>query len=154
VAKYCRPFNVPPIAQLLSVFTLAAAFATYIPAGSSSPSRSFNMGMRVGGSSATSGAQSSSVAGAQQRQQSFKSLVTALQSGNLTAATTAYASLQNSGGVTQASSSSPIAQIGQALQSGDLAGAQKALQSLLGHGAGTSAAASEPADGSTIDTKA
>jgi hypothetical protein len=139
---------------LSSVFTLVAALATYIPVESSSPGRSVNMGMRVGGSSATSGVQSSSVAGAQQRQQSFKSLVTALQSGNLTAASTAYASLQNSGGVTQASATSPIAQIGQALQNGDLAGAQKALQSLLGHGVATGAATSEPADGSTVDTKA
>jgi len=112
------------------------------------------MGMRVGGSNAMSGTQSPSVAGAQQRQQSFKALVTALQSGNLTAARAAYASLHKSGS-TQASANSPVAQIGQALQGGDLAGAQRAMQSLLGHGGGTSApAAPEAADGSTIDTKA
>jgi thioredoxin-like negative regulator of GroEL len=63
--------------------------------------------------------------------QTFGQLVNALQSGNLTAAQSAYSSLTQAGG---GNSNSPFAaalqQIGDALQSGDLGKAQQALAQL------------------------
>ncbi|MBI1395885.1 MAG: hypothetical protein GC151_07880 [Betaproteobacteria bacterium] len=86
------------------------------------------MGMRIPASSAAGAGQAAAVSNWQQRQQNFKSLVSAVQSGDLGGAQKAYASLAS--GARGASANSPLAQIGKALQSGDLAGAQQALQSL------------------------
>lgn len=76
-----------------------------------------------------------------QRQQYFNALDQALQSGNLTAAQSAYSSLQqlaptgsqsststsSSNGTSTSSLGSDFSALGKALQSGDLAGAQKAF---------------------------
>ena len=65
-------------------------------------------------------------------QQSFSQLVSALQSGNLSAAQNAYASFTQSAG--QGDPNSPFAQainqIGQDLQSGNIGAAQQTLSSL------------------------
>jgi outer membrane protein assembly factor BamD (BamD/ComL family) len=65
-------------------------------------------------------------------QQSFSQLVSALQSGDLSAAQTAYASFTQSAG--QGDPNSPfaqaISQIGQDLQSGNIGAAQQTLSSL------------------------
>ena len=92
------------------------------------------MGMRVGSSGAAAGMQSSAVSNWQQRQQSFKDLNAALQSGDLSAAQKAYSGLTTGSGSTN--SNSPLAKIGQALQNGDLAGAQQAMQALQASRAG------------------
>jgi hypothetical protein len=115
------------------------------------------MGMRVGGSNAAV-LQSSGVGNWQQRQQSFNSLSTALQSGNLGAAQAAFASL-SSGNKAAANPSSALSQIGQALKSGDLAAAQQAFGNLVGSRGSVAAAApaSVPSSsnlGSVINTKA
>lgn len=69
--------------------------------------------------------------------QDFRTLVSSLNSGNLSAAQQAYASLTQDQGNGQgpfANPNSPVSQalnqIGQALQNGDLTGAQQALSSL------------------------
>jgi hypothetical protein len=116
------------------------------------------MGMRVGGSNSAAALQSSGVSNWQQRQQSFKSLSTALQSGNLGVAQAAFASL-SSGNKAAANPSSPLAQIGQALKSGDLSAAQQAFSNLVGsRGNATAAAPASVASssnlGSVINTKA
>jgi hypothetical protein len=83
------------------------------------------MGMRIQGSSSASATSSGTGAGAvQQRQQAFKDLFSALKSGDLTAAKTAFAGA--TAGRTGLHADSPLAQIGQALQSGDLGAAQQA----------------------------
>lgn len=96
--------------------------------------KEFIMGMRISGSGATSATQSTAIANWQQRQQSFKDLNSALQSGDLAGAQKAFSGL--TGGADTMSGSGPLAQIGQALQNGDLAGAQKAGQQLLAGRAG------------------
>jgi hypothetical protein len=85
------------------------------------------MGMRIGNNSGASATQSAAIGQWQQRQQSFKDLSSALKSGDLGAAQTAFAAL---GGKGSTQGSAPLAQIGQALQNGDLAGAQQAFQAL------------------------
>jgi hypothetical protein len=82
------------------------------------------MGMRIQGAEGTNSAQGAGMATWQQKQQSFKSLFSSLQSGDLGAAQTALKSL--TGGSATVNGSSPLASIAQALQAGDLAGAQKA----------------------------
>jgi hypothetical protein len=87
------------------------------------------MGMRIGGGYGSNWGnyQNTSAVGAQQQKQQLKrNLFSALESGDLTAAQTAYSSLQNQG----IPSNSPLNAIGQSLQAGDLAGAQKAAQSV------------------------
>ena len=88
---------------------------------------------------AVSGISSSSVNGYQPSQQDslrqqFQQLVKSLNSGDLSGAQQAYASLTQAQGATQIDPNSPfgqaLAQIGKSLQSGDLAGAQQALSSL------------------------
>ena len=87
------------------------------------------MGMRVGGGGGgwANYQTTSSVNSHQQRQQGVKNLFKALQSGNVTAAQTAFTALQNQG----LPANSPINTIGQALQTGDLASAQKAAQGIM-----------------------
>lgn len=86
------------------------------------------MGMRIGGaSSTTETSQSTPVANWQQRQQSFQDMMSALQSGDLSAA---QQSFKNLGGNSNVQGNSPLAQLGQALKNGDLAGAQDAAQTL------------------------
>ncbi|SRR5208283_1620100 len=88
-----------------------------------------------------------------QVQSDFQALGQALQSGNLTAAQQAYATLQQDLPASQSSSSTatnnPLSAIGQALQSGNLTAAQQAFAALRGHhhghhhhGGGSSAVAS------------
>ena len=87
-----------------------------------------NMGMRIGGASPTTEtSQSTSVANWQQRQQSFQDMMSALQSGDLSAA---QQSFKNLGGNSNVQGNSPLAQLGQALKNGDLAGAHEAAQTL------------------------
>ena len=105
------------------------------------------MGMRVqNGQSAANSAATGSTAFAQ-RQQDFKSMMSALKSGDLNAAQQAYSSLTQGRGTPPANS--PLAQIGQALQNGDLAGAQKAAQSMHGAHHGHHHGGSEASSGST-----
>jgi len=86
------------------------------------------MGMRVGGGGGgwANYQTTSSVNSHQQRQQGVKNLFTALQSGDVNAAQTAFTALQNQG----LPANSPLNTIGQALQTGDLASAQKAAQGI------------------------
>jgi len=108
------------------------------------------MGMRIGSSSPAVASQGAGAANWQQRQQGFKDLLAAVQSGDLSAAQKAYSGL--TGGSATAKGNSPLAQIGQALQNGDLAGAQQATQAFLAnrgghhhhHGGTQTAAAASP----------
>jgi len=85
------------------------------------------MGMRINSSSSqATGSDYAAVRG--QRQQSFKDMLTAIQSGDVSKAQTAYAALSN--GKAGGDANGPLAQIGKALQSGDIGAAQQALQSL------------------------
>ena len=98
------------------------------------------MGMRIGGGGGgwANYQATSTINSHQQRQQGVKNLFTALQSGEVTAAQTAFTALQNQG----LPANSPLNTIGQALQTGDLASAQKAAQGIAasraqhGHGGG------------------
>lgn len=86
------------------------------------------MGMRIsGGGSGWANYQNSSINAHQQRQQGARNLMSALQSGDLNAAQTAFTAMQNHG----LPSNSPFNAVGQALQSGDLASAQKAAQGIM-----------------------
>ena len=87
------------------------------------------MGMRIQGSGAAGASQSASATQWQKQQQDFKGLMSAVQSGDLGAAQTAFAALTGNTGTVKGSS--PLAQIGQALQSGDIGAAQQAAQQLL-----------------------
>ncbi|MEI6804607.1 MAG: hypothetical protein WCK83_15725 [Burkholderiales bacterium] len=106
------------------------------------------MGMRIGSAGTDWARESSSVGNWQQRQQNFKSLNTALQAGDLTAAQQAFAAM-TANNPNATNGTGPLAQIGQALQAGDLATAQQAAQAWRGHrhaGAAPSAnAAADPA---------
>jgi hypothetical protein len=98
--------------------------------------------------------------------QQFNQLVGALQSGSLSDAQQAYATLsqlQSSGQGPSANSNSPLSQtlnqIGQDLQNGDLSGAQNALSSLQQsqgghhhhhHGGGGSSVASQTSSSATV----
>jgi hypothetical protein len=85
-----------------------------------------NMGMRIGSAGAAGASQATGIANWQQRQQGIKNLFSALNSGDLKTAQSAYAALGGSSG--SGPTSGPLASIGQALANGDLAGAQKAAQ--------------------------
>ena len=82
------------------------------------------MAMRISGSTM----RSTGISHWQKRQQDFKDLYSALNSGDLANAQKAYANL--TGGAKAVNSSNPLAQLGQALQSGDLAGARAAANQL------------------------
>jgi hypothetical protein len=107
------------------------------------------MDMSVATTGTASAAQSSALSNWQQRQQGFKDLTSALQSGDLASAQKAFAALDNGNG----NSNSPLAKIGQALKNGDLAGAQQAMQAMKAshgghhhhHGAQPTAAAAPAA---------
>ena len=92
------------------------------------------MGMGIDSSSATwasqspTSLQSSPVSNWQQRQSGLQALSSALQSGDLASAQSAYSAI--SANNPNISSSSPLGQIGAALQSGDIAGAQKLASSM------------------------
>jgi hypothetical protein len=88
------------------------------------------MGMRVNGSAQMS---STAISDWQQRQQNVKSMMSAIQSGDLSSAQSAYATLQGNQG---SADNGPFAAIGQALQSGDISAAQKALTDFQAHRAG------------------
>jgi hypothetical protein len=86
------------------------------------------MGMRIVGSTSAGMAQGVGAANAQQRQQSVKDLMSALQAGDLASAQKAFGTLPGASKIASSDSSSPLAQIGKALQAGDLAAAQQAAQ--------------------------
>jgi hypothetical protein len=91
--------------------------------------RELSMGMRIGHPSANNNsAQGIGASNWQQRQQSVKDMMSALQSGDLAAAQKAFGSLPGSANIAASDSNSPLAQIGKALQAGDLASAQQAAQ--------------------------
>lgn len=85
------------------------------------------MSMRISGTNATAASQGTVSPQFQQRQQTFKSLLSSLQAGDLNGAKTAYNSL--TGGETP-SGTSPMAQLGHALQSGDLVRAQQVARQM------------------------
>ena len=87
------------------------------------------MGMRIGGGGGgwANYQNSTSINAHQQRQHGARNLMSALQSGDLNAAQTAFTAMQNQG----LPANSPFNAVGQALQSGDLASAQKAAQSIM-----------------------
>jgi len=88
------------------------------------------MGMRIGGGYGAGWGNYQNTSSISAQQLNRKNLFSALQSGDLNAAQTAYTALQNQG----IAANSPLNTIGQSLQSGDLAGAQKAAQSMhAGH---------------------
>jgi len=88
------------------------------------------MGMRIGGGYGAGWGNYQNTSSISAQQLNRKNLFSALQSGDLNAAQTAYTALQNQG----IAANSPLNAIGQSLQSGDLAGAQKAAQSMhAGH---------------------
>ena len=94
--------------------------------------------------------------------QAFGQLTSALQSGNLSAAQSAYATLsQNGGGDPNNPFAQALSQVGDALQSGDIGKAQAALASLQqqmqamrgahhGHHHGAAAGPSQSAAASTV----
>ena len=103
------------------------------------------MGMRIGSAASSATSQPTSVANLQQRQQSFKEMMSAVQSGDLAAAQQSFKSL---GGSSNIQGNSPLAKLGQALQNGDLAGAQQAAQTLQkSRVANTAAPPSQPSSG-------
>ena len=95
------------------------------------------MGMRISSSSpaaaSTSAAQTGGAAQWQQRQQDFKALSSALQSGDMGAAQSAYASLTSGAKNLASHPNSPMAKLGQALASGNLSAAQSAFASVGAH---------------------
>ena len=93
------------------------------------------MGMRISGGYGGSWGNyqgSSAINSHQQRQQRVNNLFSALQSGDLSAAQTAFTSLQNNG----LSAHSPLHGIGQALQAGNLTAAQQAAQNVIANRSG------------------
>ena len=110
------------------------------------------MGMRVGGSNAAWATQGTSVNNLQQRQQNFKALNSALQTGDLTAAQQAFSTITANNPNAATNSSSPLAQIGQALQAGNLAGAQQAAQAWRGNHHEGSGAASNSNASTAVNT--
>ena len=63
-------------------------------------------------------------------QKNFQALTQAIQSGNLSAASQAYAALQQNAPAGASQNGGPLAAIGSALSAGDMSGAQSAMQSL------------------------
>ena len=111
------------------------------------------MGMRIGGGQQAWSSQSSSVNNWQQRQQNFKALGSALQSGDLAGAQQAFASITANNPSASSNPSSPLAQIGQALQSGNLASAQQAAQTWRGqHGGGAAQVSASDAASAFLKT--
>ena len=91
------------------------------------------MGMHIGSSYASMGAQSmSSTSVWQQRQQNMGALKSALQSGDLGQAQSAFSTL--SANMPNLDPNSPLGQIGQALQTGDITTASKISSSWKAHG--------------------
>lgn len=87
------------------------------------------MGMRIGGSgNGWASQQSNAIGNWQQRQQNFKSLKSALQTGDLTGAQQAFAAISASNPNAINNTNNPLAQIGQALQAGNISGAQTIAQ--------------------------
>ena len=91
--------------------------------------------------------------------QAFGQMVSALQSGNITAAQSAYSTLSQAGNSNPNSPlSQALAQIGSALQSGNIGQAQQALaalqQQLLASRGGHMQPAAAPADASGTSTPA
>jgi hypothetical protein len=128
-----KPLQARPIAvdkELMRCIDLASVWQ------SGEPQRKSIMGMAITSSTASTVGTSQTGASAwQQRQQNFQALAQALNSGDLTAAKTAYAALtanRSGGGSGSAANNpnSPLAQLGQALQNGDLAGAQTAFSAM------------------------
>lgn len=83
--------------------------------------------MSIDGISATSAASATQPAAWQQRKQDFASLVSAAQSGDMSAAQSAYSELTTK---QTPPTNSPLAAVGTALQSGDASAVQKAVQTL------------------------
>ena len=114
------------------------------------------MGMRIASNAGTDATQSTTIAQWQQKQQAyqqnFKALTSAVQSGNIAVAQTAYTAL--TAGQTPPANS-PLAQLGQDIAAGSPAAAQQALQSLQTARAGHhhhGAARTDTASGSTPAT--
>ena len=90
------------------------------------------MGMHIGSSYASMGAQSMSGTSIwQQRQQNMGALKSALQTGDLASAQSAYANI--TGNMPNIDPNSPLGQIGQALQTGDIASATKISSTWKSH---------------------
>lgn len=104
------------------------------------------MSMRISGTNATAASQGTVSPQFQQRQQTFKSLLSSLQAGDLNGAKTAYNSL--TGGETP-SGTSPMAQLGHALQSGDLVRAQQVARQMQTGASGSVAKTGATAAAST-----
>jgi soluble cytochrome b562 len=105
--------------------------------------------MRIGNANALTPQQGTT---ATHWQQNFKAMSSAIQSGNLGAAKSAYTAL-NAGKTPPPNS--PMAQLGQALSSGNVASAQKALQNVQasrnsGHHNSLADAAAAPPAGATF----
>jgi hypothetical protein len=83
--------------------------------------------------SGSSSASTASIDNRQQRKQTFNALSSALTSGDLSAAKSAYANLVGNATPPQGS---PLAALGQALQSGDIGAAQKADATIAAHRGG------------------
>jgi hypothetical protein len=116
--------------------------------------RESSMGMRIGNSAAAGTTQSVGASNWQQRQQSVKDVMSALQAGDLSSAQKAFGTLPGANNIASSDSNSPLAQIGKALQSGDLAAAQQAAQTWQSARSGhhhhhTSAQTASPAAGTT-----
>ena len=86
------------------------------------------MGMSIGNTWNTGTAAAAS--GWQERQQNFKALSSAIQSGQLGAAQQAYTALTGAAPGGSDSASGPLSAVAQALQQGDISGAQRALSDL------------------------
>ena len=114
------------------------------------------MGMRVSSSPSSSTSMPIAEAGGgaakwQQRQEDFKALSSAMQSGDVNAAKAAYASLTSGMSNLASHPNSPLAQLGKALDSGDMSAASAAFAKVGAHhprlasGSGTPAPAPAPA---------
>lgn len=90
------------------------------------------MGMRIS-SGNTGMAQMGGVQNWQQKRQDFKKLESALQSGDLSSAQQAFATMAAKSS-NASDATSPLAKVGQALQAGDIKGAQQALAAMRASG--------------------
>jgi hypothetical protein len=113
--------------------------------------------MRINSTNAASAGQG--IANQQQRQQGFKNLMSAVQSGDMATAQQAYADLTK--GKSAVDPSSPLGQLGAALQSGDVDATQKVAQSIQAsrsghahhhHGGASATTASTASSGATTST--
>lgn len=116
------------------------------------------MGMRIS-SGNTGMAQMGGVQNWQQKRQEFKKLETALQSGDLSSAQQAFATMTAKAGnaTGAANANNPLAKVGLALQAGDLKGAQQAFAALRSsghhHARGSASAQSTSATDTTASTQ-